>query len=205
MNSKFLSFTYAAWVASVAWSSYVHAEPTRELYISDPKEVLSGDPVSTSVDASGHIEPGPQIEPAGKSVGYPVTALAVDGKTTYVGTAGGGLFRLGQSKPLMAAKDQVVTALLPKGKKVLAAVAPKATVFRVAASGKAEPLVKLKAKYVWAMASSKTRTLLATGEPGQVVAVNGKGRTDVWFDSKESHLRAMILHPQRGWIVGGGQ
>ncbi|MEM7676129.1 MAG: hypothetical protein AAF449_09020 [Myxococcota bacterium] len=184
------------------------AEPTRELYISDPKEVLSGDPVSTSIDAWGHIEPGPQIEAAGTAVGHPITSLAVDGRTTLLGTAGGGLFRLGKGKPkpLMAAKDQVITALLPQGKDVLAAVAPKATVFRVAQStGRSKPFVKLKAQYVWSIAASKTRTLLATGEPGQVVAVDGKGRTEIWFDSTESHLRAMIRHPQRGWIVGGGQ
>ncbi len=184
-----------------------HAEPTRELYISDPDEVRQGDPVSTTIDAAGRISAGPAIRPLGDGVGRAITAMAPDGDGFLAGTAGGGLLRIdraGKARSLMKAADKVVTAVLAQGDRRLASVAPKAELFRVDGD-KPKSLVKLKAKYVWAMAPAGRRTLLATGEPGQVVALDDKNRTTVWFDSDESHLRALIRHPQRGWIVGGGQ
>ncbi|MCA9555832.1 MAG: hypothetical protein KC933_37730, partial [Myxococcales bacterium] len=47
--------------------------------------------------------------------------------------------------------------------------------------------------------------LVATGAPGRVLKVSAQGRSEVLFDPGETHLRAMIRHPKRGLVVGGGQ
>ena len=201
------AFVVAALLVVAGSAPPATAEPTRQLYISDPTEVMSGDPVSTSIDAQGRITVGPTIQVRGSTLGRAITALAPARGGLWVGTAGGGLHRFVKksSRRVFDTGERVVTALLADGRDAVVALAPNAEVVRVDRKGKRSPLVKLKAKYIWAMASSRKRTLLATGEPGQVVAMTAKNRTEVWFDSKETHLRALIRHPQRGWIVGGGQ
>ena len=205
LRRRVISSAFVSALVGVCIST-ANAEPTRQLYISDPDEVRMGDPVSTSIDAQGQVTVGPTIEPEGKPTGRPMTALAADGRTFFVGTAGGGLSQIAGKKrtSMLEAKDKVVTAVLSNDGDPLVATAPDAEVLRW--TGKAfKSVVKLKSKYVWAMAEGKRRTLLVTGQPGQVVAVDAKKRTEVWFDPDESHLRAIVRHPQRGWIIGGGQ
>lgn len=191
------------------------AEPTRELYISDPKEVLEGDPVSTSVDASGHISVGPDIAAFGPAIGRPATAFARSGRDLVVGTAGGGVHVIrAQKSPaavteLLKVDDKVVTAILAKDGGHLIALAPGGEVVRLGPkkepASASKPLLTLAAKYIWALAADDGRTMVVTGQPGQVVAIDDQKKQEVLFDSGESHLRALARHPQRGWIVGGGQ
>ncbi len=192
----------------VAIPTGVRGEPTRELYISDPEEVMQGDPVTTSIDALGGVTPGPKIVGRGPALGRPISAMASSRDGLWVGTAGGGLHLIEEGQAateLMKGDEKLISAVLPTGSRAWVALAPDAELYRVEPGRAAQSVVKLKSKYVWAIRKGKNRTLLATGEPGQVVAVDDDNRTEIWFDSDETHLRALIRHPQRGWIVGGGQ
>ena len=83
-----------AWLSSFAllWASVAWAEPTLELRVSGPREVLPGDPETASVDAQGRITMGPRVIELTQTGDHPVVSLAADTKgTIYAGTAGGGL------------------------------------------------------------------------------------------------------------------
>lgn len=198
---------FLALTAAVLWlhPAPSAAEPALELYIRDVDEVLQGDPDGTSIDAEGHVTLGPTDVERVKGSGKPVMALAAD-KTGYLlATAGAGLRRAsaGREEILFEAKDQVLTAVTSRGGTVWFASGPKGAV-QVLRAGKARPLWRPKAEHVWGLLSDGPRVLAVTGAPGQLVAIDAKGRHEVLFDADEAHLRSLARHP-KGVLLGGGK
>jgi hypothetical protein len=186
-----------------------YAEPTRELSISGPREVLEGDPESASVDAHGNITMGLELLELGKASDRGVTAMTPGDKgVVYAGTAGGGVVRVGQSgdaKVISKADNLVVSALAYAKGTLYAATSPDGKIERIEASGTSKTYFDPKAKYIWSLLEDGADLLVATGEPGQILRVGPNGQKGVLLDPGETHIRALIRHPTRGLIAGGGQ
>src|SRR5690242_13013045 len=88
------------------------AEPTRELSISTPREMLEGDPETASIDPHGQITVGLEIAPLGRASDRAITALIAGPEgTLYAGTAGGEIVRAtakGEIKVLAKERDRVI-------------------------------------------------------------------------------------------------
>jgi hypothetical protein len=194
-------------VGLVGLAASARAEPTLELRVSGPEEVFLGDPESTSVDARGVIGMGPVVLPLADLGAPPVVSLLPDGRDVVVGTAGGGVLRVGpdgKSKPLMAADKLVVSALGRRKGSVLAATSPEGAIFELGAAG-ARPFADPSEKYVWALLEDGDGVLVATGEPGRVLRLSPGGGSTVVFEPGETHVRVLTRHPTRGVLAGGGQ
>jgi hypothetical protein len=194
--------------ALVLSAAAARAEPTLELYIQGPDEVLQGDPESSSVDAQGRISMGPDLVDLAPGVDRPVVSLVAGASGVYAGTAGGGLLRLTagrQAKVLVPFPGQVVSALAQDKGGLYAATSPDGDIVRVDGAGKTTPFFQPGTKYVWALLPEAGGLLVATGAPGRVLQVSPQGRSEVLFDPGETHIRTLIRHPKRGLVAGGGQ
>ncbi|MBK6684340.1 MAG: hypothetical protein IPG45_07690 [Deltaproteobacteria bacterium] len=188
------------------------AEPTRELSIRGPKEVLAGDPESSSVDALGQIGPGPVSVVIAPGAQHPIlTLLPGPNGTLDVGTAQGGLGTwspTGGLKGVAPASTRLYAALARSKGVLYAGLSPDAELVKIE-GGVQKPFAKLTQKYVWALlpieGAGAGELYAATGEPGQVLKVAGNGKTEVLYDPGETHVRALLLHPRRGLIAGSGQ
>jgi hypothetical protein len=199
---------FAALLMSSIASSLAEAEPTRELVISGPREVLEGDPETASVDAHGQITMGPQLVELGKVADRPIMSLLAGPQgVLYAGTANGGILRItagGEAKQIAKADDLVVTALAMYKGTLHAANGPDGRVLSVGTDGSQKTVFDPKAKYIWAIIEDGGDLIVATGEPGQIVRVTN-GVAGKPLELGETHIRALIRHPKRGLIAGGGQ
>ena len=188
-------------------SSIAHAEPALELYIRDADEVFQGDPISTTIDAQGRIELGLEAKTIFKGLDRPAVALAQTPSGLLLGTAGRGLhFIASKGKPsqrLYQGEGLVISAIGVHDHKAWFSTGPKGQILYW--DGKrVTPWLTPKPEYIWSLLpENKTSVWAATGRPGQLLSIQ-KGRSKLVFESKETHLRAMIRHPSRGIIVGGG-
>ncbi len=185
------------------------AEPTRELSISGPAEVLPGDPETASVDAHGRITMGPQAVELARTGERPIVSMVTgDGGVVYVGTAGGGLVEVnaaGKTRQLLEQEKLVISALAHDRGTLFAATSPDGKIVALT-GGKSTPFFDPAGKYVWAMVpNGKGGLYIATGLPGRVLEVMPGGKSDVVLDPGETHVRALIVHPKMGLIAGGGQ
>lgn len=182
------------------------AEPTLELYIRDAKEVFEGDPVSTTVDAEGRVGLGLDIAVLTEGPGRPAVSLAESPRGLLVGTAGAGLLRVRRgAKPevIEGAQGLVVSAVAADEDGAWFATGPDGRVARWDGRD-VEPWLDPEPAYVWSLLPDDRAVLAATGSPGRLLRVR-RGRAEVLFEGEESHLRALIRHPERGLIVGGGE
>lgn len=195
-------------VAAVAIAGSARAEPTLELRVSGAADVLEGDPESTSVDARGVIRAGLAATQLPGGVDAPITALLVAGGGVLAGTSGGGLHRFdlatGKATPALKAEKLVITALAAHQGKILAATGPDGRIVAVGKTDAGEPFADPAPKYVWSMLSDDKRLIIATGEPGGVSEIDTAGKITALFTPDETHVRALVRHPQRGIVAGGG-
>ncbi|MEE2901792.1 MAG: hypothetical protein VYC39_05655 [Myxococcota bacterium] len=182
------------------------SEPTLELRITGPAEVFDGDPETSSIDADGVIAPGRDDTVLASFEGVPVVSIEPDRKDSFlVATSGSGLYRVSKLKKtmLLESKSLAVTAVHRHAGELYAATSPDGEILIVGKKPKA--LVKLEAKYVWDLETYDGELLAATGSPGQIVKLGKPGSKEVVFEADETHLRAMLVHPKRGLIFGGGE
>jgi len=182
------------------------SEPTLELRITGPAEVFEGDPETSSIDADGVIAPGRNETVLATFKGVPVVSIEPERKNSFlVAASGAGLYRVSNMKKtmLLESKTLAVTAVHRHDGDIYAATSPDGEVFVV--GKKPKELVKLEAKYVWDLETYDSELYAVTGSPGQLVKLGRPGSNEVVFEADESHLRAMIVHPKRGLIFGGGE
>lgn len=185
-------------------SSY--SEPTLELRITGPVEVFEGDPESSSIDADGVIASGREESVLASFKGAPVVGIEPGRKNSYlVATSGSGLYRVsnGKKSSLLESKSLTVTAVHRYDGKVYAATSPDGEIYEIKKKPKA--ILKLDAKYVWDLENYNGSLYAATGAPGQIIKLGKPGKHEVVFEAEETHIRAMIVHPKRGLVFGGGE
>ena len=190
-------------------ATLARAEPTRELSVRGPKEVLDGDPESASVDAQGRISLGLAVADLAKGSDRAVVNMVAGPKgEIYAGTAGGGLLRIGaggEVKVLDQAEGMVISALAVHAGKVYAATSPDGQVFTVNADGSLTPFARPGTKYIWALVGDGNDLLAATGDPGRILRLSPGGKSEAVLEPSETHVRALLRHPKRGIVAGGGQ
>ena len=60
-----------------------------------------------------------------------------------------------------------------------------------------------KTKYIWDLAFSSDGTLyVATGDKGQIFAVNSSGKGELFYSSDEAHIRVLAFDPTGNLIAG---
>ena len=60
-----------------------------------------------------------------------------------------------------------------------------------------------KTKYIWDLAFSSDGTLyVATGDKGQIFAVNSSGKGELFYSSDEAHIRVLAFDPSGNLIAG---
>lgn len=186
-----------------------HAEPTRELMLRGPTEILEGDPETASVDARGQLTMGPQLVELGRVTDRPIVSMVAGPKgVLHAGTAGGGVLELGATgaaKVVTPADGLVVSALAWVKGTLHVATSPDGKIVSLGADGKVKTVFDPTAKYVWAMIEDGNDLVVATGEPGTVVRVTPNGPAPSLFEPGETHVRALVRHPKRGLVAGGGQ
>lgn len=202
--------TLALTLTSLALSSRpVAAEPTLELRVSGPKEVFPGDPQSASVDAAGRITLGLESALLGALGNTPIVAMELIDGVLYLGTAGGGLHRLDprakNARRLVEDDKALVSAIAARGGRIYFATSPEGRVYRLGPKNEKEAFANPSTKYVWSLVPAKDGFYAATGDPGRVVHIDEKGATKVLFDAEETHVRALIAHPDGGLVAGSGQ
>ncbi|MBX2813372.1 MAG: hypothetical protein KTR25_16270 [Myxococcales bacterium] len=205
----YIKLSTAATICSFCLSaSHSRAEPAIELYIRDAKEVFQGDPISTSLDAQGHIGLGIIQTPLTKKLDQPVIGMAVAKDKVYLGTAGEGLIVFDSQKKtletLFASEKLLISALTRSRKTLWFATSPKGSIYRWHKQA-AEPwLSTTNTEYIWDLLETKRGELIvATGRPGRVLRVT-KGKTKTVFAPEDTHIRVLHQHRHRGLIAGGG-
>lgn len=185
------------------------AEPTLELRVSGPKEVFPGDPQSSSIDAAGRITLGLESALLGSLGNNPIISMELIDGAAYLGTAGGGLFRLDPRaknvRRLVEDDKALISAIATRGGRIYFATSPEGRIHRLGPKNEKEPFANPSTKYIWALVPAPTGFYAATGDPGRVVHVDDKGATKVLFDAEETHVRALVAHPAGGLVAGSGQ
>lgn len=130
---------------------------------------------------------------------------AKDG-TLYVGTGHRGKvfsIRNGQSALLWTAPQPEVFALALDPQGVLyAASSPEGRIYKFE-GGKATEFANPRTKYVWALAFGHDGALYAgTGDQGKVLRIGKDGKSEVWFETGQSHVTGLSVDRQNRVLAG---
>jgi hypothetical protein len=154
----------------------------------------------------------------------PVVSEMLDSSTPYLWTvardskgnvyAGGGgptgstaklwvIDRAGKSKVLAELDGLEIHAVAVDARdRVYAATAPDGKIYRII-NGKPDVFYDPHAKYIWAMAFSKSGDLyVATGDTGDIHKVTPDGKGSVFFKTEETHARSLAIDANGNLIVG---
>ncbi len=128
-----------------------------------------------------------------------VVARVDDGQVLLVDWAG-------KATDLMKVDESMVTAMVALGNKLLVAAGAPSKIYSVDSKGKTRLFHTPDASYVWDLAVSKAGDVYGvTGEPGNVIRINGRGEGTVLFESDQTHLRSIAYDEGLGIFVGGGE
>jgi sugar lactone lactonase YvrE len=186
-------------LALLAGTSSAMATTTRFFRQTTAKDFEEGEAVSSMVLPTGEIVAGLKTTRLSIDAAFAwCSALSPDGKTAFFGTGDQGrIFSVpmdsGEAKRLADIDAPWVTALSARSDgSLLAGATPGGRVFAV--DGKGSRLFsKLPAEHVWALlvAGKGTVTYAATGSPGQIFAIDQKGKERLLWDSGDKHVMAL--------------
>jgi hypothetical protein len=171
-------------------------------------DFLKGRFQGVSLDRDGRLMLAPKLETVFSS-GQPTIwsiAQAPDG-SIYAGTGHRGrVFRItpsGSSTLVWTADEPEVFAVaLDADGTLYAASSPEGKVYRIE-KGKATEFFAPKARYIWALAFAKDGSLLVgAGDPGNIYRVDKAGKSEVYYETGQSHVTALALDA-RGNVLAG--
>ena len=172
------------------------------------QDFLKGRFEGVSLDRDGRLRLAPKLETL-FSTGQPAiwsVVQAPDG-SIYLGTGHRG--RVYQISPsgtntLVWTSDQpeVFAIALDASGVLYAASSPDGKVYRIE-KGKATEFFAPKAKYIWSLAFAADGSLLVgTGDPGNVYRVDKAGKSELYYESGQSHVTALAVD-SRGNVLAG--
>lgn len=174
------------------------------------EEFLSGDfEKGFAVTAKGELKPGPVIRKL-VSIDDPFVlsqATESDG-TVYLGTGNAGkVYRLrgGKLEQIFKAEEPEIYALALGRGRLYAASSPYGKVYEIDLKSLASKvLFRPDDAYVWAMATHPDGSLLvATGLEGRILKVGADGKSTLFFDAPESHVRSLLVVGKNRILAGG--
>jgi hypothetical protein len=211
MKSR-LSCIFAA--AGFLVATVALATTTRFFRQTTAKDFEEGEATSSMVLPTGEVIPGMKATRLALDAAFAwCVALSPDGRTAYFGTGDQGrIFAVpvaasaGEAKKLAAIDAPWVTALAARSDAtLLAGSTPGGRIFAVdGKAGTSRPFAKLPAEHVWALLSDVkgASTYAATGIPGQVFVIDGKGKERLLWDSGDKHVMALAL-ADKGVLLAG--
>ena len=178
----------------------------------DISEFESGNLSKLSLRSDGRLFLAPVVKELLDSSTPYLWAVARDSKGNLYAGGGGPtgstakLFEVdgnGKSKVLAELDGLEIHAIAVDSKdRVYAATDPDGKVYRIN-QGKPEVFYDPHAKYIWAMAFSKSGDLyLATGDHGDIHKVSPDGKGVIFFQTEETHARSLAMDKAGNLIVG---
>lgn len=176
--------------------------------VSGAADFTKGKIEKLSLSSSGELSLAPSVEKVpGLKANFVWDVVAAEDGTLYVGTGTPtGVFRVkdGKAELLHQPSDKQVTCVqpLPDGS-VLAATAPRGTVYKIGKDGKVNIFAEFKDPYVWDMTlDSRGNVLCATGPNGKLILLRSNGNAQTVFHTKEGNLTSVATDKQGNIYVG---
>ncbi len=172
------------------------------------QDFLKGRFTGISLDRDGRLHLAPKLETVFSS-GQPAiwsVALAPDG-SIYAGTGHRGrVYRIDASgaNTLVWTSDEpeIFALALDSNGQLYAASSPDGKVYRIQ-NGKAAEFFAPKAKYIWSLAFASDGSLfVGTGDPGNVYRVDKSGKSELYYESGQSHITALAFDAKGNLLAG---
>lgn len=189
-------------------ATFIAATPQFKNYFT-PEQLEKGKANGVAIDALGQLKLAPALEEAYRATVPYFWCATVDAQGAIY--AGGGnpalVIRLNGKRSIdtLYKSDEVaVFALAQAQGNLYFATAPQGQVYQLDKTGKAKPLFKPEAKYIWALEVLKDGSLLvATGEPARIFVVPPTGVARTLFDSEEAHIRSLCWDERGNALYAG--
>jgi len=172
------------------------------------QDFLKGRFDGTALDRDGKLRLAPKLETLFTSGQPAIWSLvqAPDG-SFYAGTGHRGrvyhVTASGANTLLWTSDEPEIFALAidPAGV-VYAGSSPSGKVYRIE-NGKASEFFDPKAKYIWSLAIASDGSLyVGTGDPGNVYRVDKAGKSELYYETGQSHITAMALDAKGNLLAG---
>ena len=206
-----------AWILATALplvASAALATTTRFFRQTTAKDFEEGEATSSMILPTGAVVPGSKTTRLELDAAFAWCAtLSPDGRIAYFGTGDQGRIysvpvqaSAGDPKKLAEIDAPWVTALAARSNgSLLAGSTPGGRIFSVdGKTGASRPFAKLPAEHVWALLSDGKggNTYAATGIPGQVFLIDGKGKERLLWDSGDKHVMALAWAGNGALLAG---
>jgi hypothetical protein len=174
------------------------------------QDFLKGRFTGVSLDQNGKLTLAPRLDTvfsSGQTIIWSV-ASAPDG-SYYIGTGHRGrvyhVTSAGTGTLVWTADEPEIFAVAVDPAGVLyAATSPDGKVYRID-KGKAVEVFAPKTKYIWALAFDSAGSLLVgTGDPGNVYRVDKSGKSELYYETGQSHVTA-LASDARGNVLAGSE
>ncbi len=198
-------FRVALFVLAIA---SLQAATTATWEMNSYQDFLKGRFTGVSLDRDGRLTLAPKLETVFSS-GQPViwsVVQAPDG-SLYAGTGHRGrVYRITSSGAnnlvWTADEPEVFAVAVDSSGVVYAATSPDGKVYRIE-KGKATEFFAPKSKYIWALAFAKDGSLfVGTGAPGNVYRVDKSGKSELYYETGQSHVTALTLDSRGNALAG---
>jgi len=199
------SFTLCFCCAAIAT---IHAATTTTWEMNTYADFVKGRFNGISLDRDGRLTLAPKLDTVFSS-GQPAiwsVARASDG-TLYLGTGHRGrVYRIDSkgANSLIWTSDEpeVFAVALDSTGTLYAASSPDGKVYRVE-KGKAVEFFAPKAKYIWSLAFAPDGSLfVGTGDPGNVYRVDKSGKSELYYETGQSHVTALAFDSHGNALAG---
>lgn len=199
---------------ALASATPAYAEITRFAEVEGFSRLLEGDPTSVALSEEGAMGLRPRVQQRFFDAGLRIGAVGLFGNEVVLARLGreAALVAIGQNgkqRTLMPLGDKLVTRLVADGAGLWAATSEGPSSRVMMWTGKKDQPVKsidIDAHYVWDVwPDGKGGALIATGEPGTVRRIDGKGRIKTLFTAEEAHLKSLLVDAKLGVFAGGGE
>ncbi len=185
------------------------AVETKSWVHSEVQEFDKGTLKGVSLSNSGFISLAPQlVERLDAGASHLWSAAPGSGGRVYAGGSDGKVYVLdasGKSRTLATLEGGgTVYALAAQHDDVYAASSPDAKVWRIGHDGKAVLFATVaNVHYIWSLIpAGQGEFYAATGDPGQILKIDAKGKTTLLFDAEETHVRSLALDKGGNLIAG---
>jgi len=174
-------------------------------------DLENGKALGISIDALGQMRLAPAArERLRATVPYLWCAVSDAPGNVYVGGGNPALVLRAneKSKPdtIFTSAEVAVFAMALAQNNLYIATSPNGQIYRQLPTSrdKAQPFFKPEAKYIWSIVARQDGALyVATGEPGRIYLVQPSGKSEVFFQSEEKHIRSLALDKNSGTLYAG--
>jgi len=207
MHIKKITFSTALILALALFA----ASPQFKTFLTQD-ELENGKALGVSIDALGQMRLAPAVRERLRAAVPYLWCVANDASgNIYVGGGNPALvLRVNEKlKPdtVFTSSEVAVFAMASAQNYLYIAASPDGQIYRQSVPlgrEKAQPFFKPEAKYIWSVLPRTDGALyVATGEPGRIYLVQPGGKSEIFFQSEEKHIRSLALDKTSGNLYAG--